>query len=31
MIKLVLVAPNLDKEFRVKANTSNYVTREVVK
>ena len=28
--KLILVAPDLDKEFRVKADTSNYATREVL-
>ena len=28
--KLVLVAPDLDKEFRVEADASNYVTRGVL-
>ena len=28
--KPVLVAPDLDKEFRVEANTSNYATGEVL-
>jgi len=28
--KLVLAAPDLDKEFRVEANTSNYATRGVL-
>ena len=28
--KLVLAAPDLDKEFRVKADTSNYATGEVL-
>ena len=28
--KLVLVAPDLDKKFRVEADTSNYVTEEVL-
>jgi len=28
--KLVLVAPDLDKEFRVEANISNYATRGVL-
>ena len=30
MIKPVLVAPDLDKEFRVEANTSNYATGGVL-
>jgi len=29
-MKLVLVAPDLDKKFRVEADTSNYVTRGVL-
>ena len=29
-MKLVLAAPDLDKEFRVEANTSNYATRGVL-
>jgi len=30
MIRPVLAAPDLDKEFRVEANTSNYTTKEVL-
>ena len=30
MTKLVLAAPDLDKEFRVEANTSNYATGGVL-
>jgi len=30
MTKPVLVAPDLDKEFRVEADASNYTTREVL-
>ena len=30
MTKPVLVAPDLDKEFRVNTNTSNYATRGVL-
>jgi len=30
MTKLVLVTPDLDKEFRVEANTLNYATRGVL-
>jgi len=30
MTKPVLAAPNLDKEFRVEADTSNYATGEVL-
>jgi len=29
-MKLVLVVPDLDKEFRVKADTLNYATRELL-
>jgi len=30
MIRPVLAAPDLDKEFRVEANTSNYTTKGVL-
>jgi len=30
MTKLVLVAPDLDKEFRVEANASNYAIEKVL-
>jgi len=30
MTRPVLAVPNLDKEFRIEANTSNYITKEVL-